>query len=48
MNGKKAKALRRKVYAQMSLRAERLYKRHNGGLKAVGLRAEYQEAKKGQ
>ena len=47
MNGRKAKALRRKIYGQMSLQDERRYARYrNGMMKNLGLRAEYQAAKK--
>lgn len=46
MNGHKSKALRKKVYGEMSLRGGRKYIEHNGGIKNTGLRAEYQAAKK--
>lgn len=47
VNGRKAKALRRKIYGQMSLQDERRYARYrNGMMKNLGLRAEYQAAKK--
>ena len=46
MNGRKAKALRKQVYGQMSLKTPRTYIKHNGGVKNTGLRAEYQAAKK--
>lgn len=49
MNEKKAKALRRKIYGDMSIRAKREYftERNGKTLVAKGLRRQYQDAKKG-
>lgn len=47
MNEKVAKALRKAIYGDMSLKVERVYKRgNNGGLVEIGLRGKYQNAKK--
>jgi hypothetical protein len=48
MRGKKAKAIRKKVYGDLSLRSEREYKKDNGTIINVGKRAEYQKAKRSQ
>lgn len=47
MNGKKAKFLRKKIYGDMSLKVERKYFLDNNCvIRNIGLRSEYQKAKK--
>jgi hypothetical protein len=47
MNEKKAKALRKKIYGDQSLKERRKYRQEvDGNLTVLGLRKEYQEAKK--
>lgn len=48
MNNKKAKALRKKIYGDLSLRAKQVRKQINDGgtIRNVGLRKDYQESKK--
>jgi len=46
MNEQKAKRIRKKVYGEMSIR-NREYTTVNGQVVCKGLRAKYQEAKKG-
>lgn len=50
MNGKKAKALRRKIYGDTSLRIEREYftEANSSTLVAKGLRRRYQDEKRRQ
>ena len=49
MNGKKAKALRREIYGEESLKQKRRYTYDNGARRNVSTssRARYQQAKKG-
>lgn len=54
MNGRVAKTIRKEIYGDQSLKQQRKYKRGNsntkgnvwGTIENVGLRAEYQKAKK--
>ncbi len=47
MNGRFAKKLRKQIYGHISLKTPRQYTYEHGTLTAVGLRREYQDAKKG-
>ena len=50
MSGRRAKALRRRIYGDLSLRSSRRYVRVNGSTLAnapESLRARYQQAKRG-
>lgn len=49
MNGRRAKALRKEIYGENSIREKPRYHRANGGYGTfvrVGLRRKYQDAKK--